>query len=274
MNLRRALTPGILLIVPLLAGLVPAGPLGAQSCPSEWRRPVVCRLEVRWSSDGRDWERLRPGKKIRIPAGQSVLLEVRAEDQYGWEFPEDRLLVGLEPDRDCGDLLTVREEGGTRHRITAGTRRGSCTAILWVPGNLNVERELAIEVRSRAETGYEWEQARYIARALYLGILGREPDREGWDAATAEIQRGRLESQVDAMVRSREFQERKRGLSAPEILASLYRGILRREPDSAGVRTYLRDVERGRITGVVLRMVRSPEFEENMLANTRLRAME
>ena len=255
-----------------LTGLA-AGPLHAQTCLEEWRRPVVCALEVRWSADGRHWKELRPGRTLRIPAGETARIEVTATDQSGWDFPRDRLILGLDPDRDCGELLSFEDEGEGRYRVTARARRGRCTALLWVPGNLNVERELVFEVESRARAGYRREEARYIARALYLGLLGREPDRGGWDAATLEIQRGRLESQVRGMLDSPEFRERRRRLSAPEILTSLYHGLLRREPDSAGVRSYLPQVERGRIADVALEMIRSPEFEERMLRDTRLHAM-
>ncbi len=257
----------------ILMTVPPARTAGAQTCMDGWRRPVVCGLEIRWSRDGRDWRDLRPGRVLEIPVGERVELEVRAEDQFGRDFPGERLLVGFDLDRECEGRLSVKETDDGRYRISAGTRRGRCRAILWVPGNLNLERALVFEVLSRARTGYEWVQARYIARALYLALLGREPDPAGWDAATAEIQRGRLDSQVRAMARSPEFLKRKRGMTAPEILGSLYRGLLRREPDTAGVRTYLREVERGRIGDVVLDMVRSVEFEERMLRDTRLHAM-
>ena len=255
----------------LLLGLAP---LPAQSCLDDWRRPVVCSFELRSSEDGRSWETLRPGRRLEIAAGERTELEIRAEDQFGWDFPEDRLVFVLDLDRDCDDLVSVEDEGRGRYRISAGSRRGRCSALLWIPGNLNLEREIEIEVQSRAKAGYEWEQARFITRGLYRGLLGREPDREGWDAATLEVQRGRLDSQVRAMVRSPEFLSRKRTLSPPDILSFLYRGLLGREPDSDGVRTYLRKVERGRITDVILDMIRSPEFEERMLRDTRIHATE
>ncbi len=269
----RFLPAALVAAVAILMTVPPARTAGAQTCMDGWRRPVACDLEVRWSRDGRNWRDLRPGRALEIPVGERVELEVRAEDQFGWSFPRERLLLGLDLDRECEDRLTVKEMDDGRYRISAGPRRGRCRAILWVPGNLNLERALVFEVRSRARTGYEWEQARHVARALYLALLGREPDRVGWDAATAEIQRGRLDSQVRAMVHSPEFLKRRRSMTASEILTSLYHGLLRREPDTAGVRTYLRDVERGRIDDVVLDMVRSVEFEERMLHDTRLHAM-
>ena len=93
------------------------------------------------------------------------------------------------------------------------------------------------------------------------GILGRAPDGGGRAAAIAEVERGNIEAQVDAMIRSPEFQQRLLNLSSEEGLEGFYQGIFGRSGDGAGVRQYLPDVERRRYAAVVLQMLRSPEFE-------------
>lgn len=104
-----------------------------------------------------------------------------------------------------------------------------------------------------------------MATRLYRALLGREPDSEGLVAATREIQRGRLWQQIRAMVGSAEFAQARSRLSAPQLLDQIYRGLLGREADSSGVRTYLGQVERGEVAEVVFSIVRSEEFEGRVL---------
>ncbi len=196
-------------------------------------------------------------------------LRVEALDQGGWSFPNDRLKVGIDLGRDCQSLVHLAEDSGDgRYRLVAGSQRGRCEATLWLPGNMNLDTPIRLEVVSRARAGYTHAQARFVARRLYLAILGREPDPTGWNGATQEIQRGRLKQQIRAMVVSAEFRSRQRSLSPPQFLEELYRGLLDREPDSKGVRTYLRRLERGQTAEVIYDIIRSEEFEKKLLGSS------
>jgi hypothetical protein len=66
------------------------------------------------------------------------------------------------------------------------------------------------------------------------------------------------------MLRSPEFGRHRSGVSAQQMLRDLYQGILGRDPDSAGERTYLRRVERGEIAYVATELVTSDEFERRL----------
>lgn len=246
----------------LLAAGAPAA--RAQECRADGPRPVVCDVELRIGRAGDRLQRVDPGRPIQIPAGEAVDVEVTALDGSGREFPADRVLYGLDLDRDCrGDLRVSgdRDVAEGRFRVTAGAQRGGCTAYLWIPGNLNLEWPLRFEVVSRARDGYSREEASFIAARLYEAILGRPGDGPGLDAATMEIQRGRLGDQVWAMVQSPEFRQNRSGLSANALLGDVYGGLLGRTVDSGAVRTYLSQVERGRLADVVIAIVRSEEFE-------------
>ncbi len=263
--IRRNLGTALLGSLTALLLILPAGRANAQACFDGWSKPVVCRLDVEARDPGGRWKDVRRRGTLRIPAGGTLELRFSARDQDGWAFPDERLQVGLDMDRDCRDLVhLVRSEDG-RYRLVAGVERGRCTATLWVPGNLNLDMPLRLEVVPRAQVGYDHAQARVIARRLYLAILGREPDPAGWNAATQEIQRGRLDAQVRSMLQSPEFRSRQRGMTPSQLLESLYRGLLDREPDSPGVRTYLHRIERGRADGVVEDIIRSEEFEAKLL---------
>lgn len=76
-----------------------------------------------------------------------------------------------------------------------------------------------------------------IIRRVYHDELGREPDPSGIAAYTRGLGRGMTESEFRAELRrSREGAEhRSRG-----IVTKAYREVLRREPDPAGLETYLR----------------------------------
>ena len=249
----------------IATALLASGPAAAQECPAGWREPVVCRVEISVSTDGRHWDRLRDGGRVKIPAGGKVYLRGTGFDQSGWRFPEERLRFGLDREDRCDDLVQVGERDDGALSFTAGAERGRCRVRLWVPGNMNLDVDVRLEVTGAERAGYSRAQARFIADRLYHAILGREADRTGLAAAAAEIQRGRLDKQVAAMFASSEFRQNRRRLTAADLLTELYRGLLGRDPDSAGVRTYLRDVERGRTTRVVLKIIRSQEFDEMLL---------
>ena len=202
--------------------------------------------------------------RVSVAVGSAVELQPEARDQFGGRFPPERLLLGVDLDRDCRNLVDVDEHDGRGLTIRAGTRQGSCDLVVWVPGNLNLDQRLRIEVTGRGKSGYDRGEAEQLATWLYRAILGREPDAGGIGAAIAEIERGRVGDQVEAMCGSREYLDQRRGVPAHERLADIYRGLLGREPDAAGVRRYQAELERGRCAEVVLDILRSDELESRL----------
>jgi hypothetical protein len=203
---------------------------------------------------------------VRLAPGEKITLELEPLDQFGRIFPVNRSGFEANFDRRCPrSLLRLRELDANRFEIESDRERGRCELLVWVPGNLNLEWSVPIEVRGLALTGYSRSQSEALATRLYRAILGREPDSEGLVAATREIQRGRLWQQILAMVGSAEFAQARSRLSSPQLLDQIYRGLLGREADSSGVRTYLGQVERGEVAEVVFSIVRSEEFEGRVL---------
>ncbi len=267
MHGKHALVAGVVSLVVLA---VP--PAAAQEGPfEEWREPVLTRVEVRVEKPGGRWKRVRPGDRITVPMGGSRLLEVRGEDQWRREFPVDRSAFGLEADRDAEDLVRITDLGEGRFRIRARDRKGDGRLILWAANNLNLEWRFRVRVAGPEADGYSRAEAEVIATRLYRALLGRDPDPPGFSAAVAEIQRGRLESQVRGMLASEEFQALRHRLSDTAFLEQLYRGLLDREPDSSGVHDYLPRIRRHRTSEVVLRILRSDEFARLLLRDSRRR---
>lgn len=269
MRCRSLFDRRILFVAAALLGavhLLNASAATGQACDASWTQPVVCGITVEAAAPGERFRELRLDRPISVAAGGSVELEVRGIDQRGRAFPQDRMMLGVEEDRNCRGLLTWEDEGDGRFRFTAGSQRGTCRIHLWMPGNMNLEWPLTFEVASVGARGYSREQAELLVTYLYRGVLGREPDEEGLRSQAAEVQRGRLQSVVEGMYRSPEFMTQRSRRSATELLDDLYAGLLDRPADSSGVRSYLGDMERRRYASVALRLIGSEEFEERLLA--------
>ncbi len=234
----------------------------AQDC-GNWSRPVVCRADLLLLDSDRNTDRLVERDDLELAPRERIELEIEARDQRGSRFPLDRFALAYD-DYRCDSMLRIEERDEGRLEIEATASEGRCTLQLWLPNNLNFVWEIDIEIDPRGRTEYARSEAEVIANALYVGLLGREPDDGGFRGAVSEIERGNLESQVSAMVRSEEFQRRTTNLDSEELLGSLYEGILGRGIDSGGVRQYLDDVQRRRYADVVLALLRSPEFEQRL----------
>ena len=103
-----------------------------------------------------------------------------------------------------------------------------------------------------------------VVNAVYAALLTRAPDAASFSSAVAEIRSGNLETLLNAMLRSQEFREVTSRMTAAQILEQFYLGILDREGDSAGVRLYLGEMQRRQYVSVLLKLIRSPEFERRL----------
>jgi len=234
-------------------------PAAAQDCGS-WYRPVLCQVEL--VAIDSDYQRVALAERSRIELAprEQISLELDARDQGGRRFPRERLAIGYD-DGDCRRMLNVDDRGEGEFRVSATAAEGRCTLEIWVPNNLNFFWEIDVEIRAAARTIYSRSEAGVVANAVYAALLGRAPEAAGFSSAVAEIQSGNLEALIDAMLRSREFLDVTSGLTAAQILEQFYQGILDREGDSAGVRLYLGEMRRRQYAGVLLKLIRSPEFE-------------
>ncbi len=257
-------------VLALFIALAPGPVFGAAGDgPADWVEPVLSgvRLQVQ-VKDHRSHRLDLDRARIVVPWGESVVLEVRGEDQWGREFPRDRSAFGLEIEGRGRKLVRIRDLGKGRFRVSAREDKGDCRLVLWAANNMNLEWKIKVRVQGPDADGYSRAEAEFIATRLYRGLLNRAPDPTGFAGAVAEIQRGRVESQVRGMLASREFQVLRHRLSDTELLEQLYRGLLKRKPDSSGVRDYLPKVRRHQERDVILRILRSDEFLRQLAHDT------
>ena len=254
---RLAIVGGLLLVTGLPRDTA------AQSPFDGWVEPVVVEVEL---AGGKDGERLRPLSRGRIQLGprESFTVEIDAFDQRGRRFPRERLHMGVETDRECDGRVSVSETGPGDLRFSAGRNRGRCRALLYVPGNLNLQYELEFEVTGIGRSNYTRRQAEEIVGRLYRAILQREIEPGIRATAIAEVQRGRLENQVSSMIDSREFVVVRQQSQPADLLEAFFAGLLDRIPDSAGANDYLREITQGRFKETILNLVQSQEFEASL----------
>jgi hypothetical protein len=248
----------VLVTLALLAG---ARDAEAQDCGA-WPRPVVCQAElVAVGQDGRG-SRLGERARLRLAPRERVELRLDARDQRGRRFPADRLALQFDA-RQCRGLVGVEPvDGGLRLTANAGAER--CRLAVWMPGNLNFEWEVDLEVDPRARTSYSRRQSEFVVDALYQGLLNRAPDAPSVRAATAEVQLGNLDGLVDSMVRSPEFRGSANGVSPEALLDRFYAGLLGRTADTSGVRAHIPLMRARRYGEVVMSLLQSPEFERRL----------
>jgi hypothetical protein len=106
-------------------------------------------------------------------------------------------------------------------------------------------------------------------RILYQRLLGRDPDPAGLRIYTEMAERDGIEAVATSIVNSREYGERTGADRVPNqdvtayerAVQSLYRHVLGRDPDPAGLRDLTRIAATNGFDGVVDRMVRSAEYE-------------
>lgn len=252
-----------LLFASLLAMLLPS-PAAAQPCGSGWTEPVVCEVELSlYRAGDRRGERFT-GTTLRLTTRSEIELAAVAVDQDGRRFPDDRFAYSLELGRYCEDLVSVEELSDGGLRIETGSTTGDCEVLFQVANNLNLDRRIRLVVERSSRDGHARTEAEILATWLYRGILGREPEPEGLQSATVQIQQGELGPLVRSFVASPEFQRRRSGMSAAAILESFYQGLLGRAPDTGGVRTYLHEVERGAYADVLWAILQSDELEARL----------
>lgn len=264
---RAGIKPTCLVLLSAALGLVDQ--LGAQPCLGDRDRPAVCTVELYAGADGARPQKVATDEPISLAVGGRLELTVDAFDQFNRRFPAERLAVGHQLDDRCRGLLTVRELQTGRFEVNAASSSGTCRMWLWIPGNLNLEWPLEMEVVAKASQGrtdsYTRSQSEVLATCLYRGLLGREPDPAGLRDTVADIERGKLSERVRTITNSREYANTNHGKSAGALITQLYTGILDRQPDAAGMANFLTRVQRGGIDSVTLELVRSEEFERRVI---------
>jgi hypothetical protein len=278
-NHRTSTVLSLVAVLALLgAGLTP-DPAAAQRCANEGSQPSVCSIDLVYSVRGED-ARAHVGADgvLRLRPGVTTVLSIRPEDQAGRGFPAQRFSYSIVAGNDCRGLIDVEEERTGEILIDTGNRTGSCELSILPANNANLDRRLRIEVVG-ATTGPVTTgpvtspgnddvvfspRSEALAGWLYQAILGRDGEAAGLADAAARIQRGQVEEQIDLMLQSPEFQERRRGMTAAQLLDAFYQGLLGRAADPAGTRRYMNDMLQANFDDVLDELVESRELEERL----------
>lgn len=252
-----------------LGALAGPAPAAAQDCDTDWSQPYVCEIELVASVRGQN-ARSPVRDTLRLAPGTSTVLSVRPIDQAGRGFPAERFAYQIVPGSSCSGLVDIGEQSHGEIRIDSGNRGGSCELTLRPANNLNLDRRVTLQVAGttlgevRDEVRDFDDRSEILASWLYRGILGREGEVSGISAAAASIAAGHLDDQVETMLVSQEFAERRRGMSAAQLLDSFYQGLLGRAPDPAGARRYTDDLIRGDFDDVIEEILESDELRDRL----------
>lgn len=242
--------------------------LAAPAVDAQTERPVATATVLSLPGGG-----TVDGDTLYLPLDRQVELRVGARDQYGQPFPQERLRFEFDFDRDCrglAELVSASDDGVT---LRTGKGTGSCEALLWLPNNMNADRRLRIvgnragspgNVATKPATGAFDTREEFIALSLFRAVLARDPDDQWIAAASDEVRRNRTGDLIRSLLASPEFSQRRQTVSANGLLRDVYQGLLSRDPDPAGVRRYLDNVQRGELDDVIREILDSREFRERI----------
>jgi hypothetical protein len=247
---------------------VATAPASSDHCDfGRWTAPVVCQSVLALPGGG-----TVEGDTLYLPAGRRVELHVQARDQHGRQFPQERFRFGLDLDRSCNGVVELASSAHGVVTLRTGRRAGTCGGELWIPGNMNLDRELRFVVGRTPEPGPGPgavhgtidTREELIAASLFRGLLAREPDGDWLTAAAAQVRQGDTRAVTRSILASAEFTQR-RGTAPPEeLLRGLYLGLLGREPDVGALRTYSDEIRDGRYEELIDILLRSSELDQRL----------
>lgn len=126
--------------------------------------------------------------------------------------------------------------------------------------------ELEPIIRDLAASRTSWEAHLYehpdaLIRFVFQGLLGREPDPEALRTYSGDLaERKDLGAVLSAVGQSQEHWEKLLGHKAEELIKAVYQGLLKREPDPEGLRTYSQTLAENKNLSEIIRSIdSSPE---------------
>lgn len=220
------------------------------------------------------------GDTLYLPLGQQVDLRIEARDQFGRQFPQQRLRFELDFDRNCGGLVELVGASDNGVTLRTGKGAGTCDALLWLPNNMNTDRRLRIVGNRAGSTGGTTTQPaggaidtqeEVVAASLFRAVLGRSPDAEWIAGAADQVRRNQTRETIQGLLGSQEFRERRQNRSPEDLLRDFYQGLLGREPDASGARRYRAAMHEGRHEDVIRDILDSREFRDRLAREIRRR---
>ncbi|MGB9591396.1 MAG: CDP-glycerol glycerophosphotransferase family protein, partial [Candidatus Kryptoniota bacterium] len=107
------------------------------------------------------------------------------------------------------------------------------------------------------------DRAPELVRALYLGLLGREPKPEALHGYVEKLAASHdLTPLLAEIGASDDLWQKLFRAHAPQLVTEMYRGILEREPDPGGLKAYVKSInEPGGIQKAISAIIQSTEFK-------------
>jgi hypothetical protein len=243
-----------------------AAAANAQVDMGRWTAPVAAQTVLSLPGHGSV-----QGDTLHLPVSQRLELEVHATDQFGRAFPQERFRFEFDFKRDCGGLVELVDASDDGVTLETGRGAGTCEVLLWIPGNMNLDRQLHVVVGRSAQASATVDptpvidtREELIAASLFRGLLAREPDGDWVTAAAAQVRQGDTRAVTRSILASAEFTQR-RGTAPPEeLLRGLYLGLLGREPDVGALRTYSDEIRDGRYEELIDILLRSNELQQRL----------
>lgn len=256
------------LVLTLVSTAAPAA--RAQTDIYRWHRPVVADTVLVFPGDG-----AVDGDTLYLPLGRRIEIEAEAVDQSGRRFPQEFFRFGFDLDRGCNGLVELEGIAHGTITVKTGKRAGSCGLLFWVPNNMNLDRQMRVEVGRQAPlaqappTEAIDTREELVAASLFRAILAREPDAQWLAAAAEQVRRNETRDQIRSLLASPEFSARRRTVSPEGLLRDFYLGLLGREPDPSGMRTYRDEMHAGKFEEVIVDILSSNEFRERVARELR-----
>jgi hypothetical protein len=260
--------------------------------PARAQRPIpkigAITILVRNIDDKSDAVRIESGGTVNLPEGVHVRVNVEAAPANGSRTPmypnttfTDLNRSGIQilranPANAAVDLVIVPLKGNARRiqrigykinesYVPANLREGTVN-IQVVPGN---SASLPPATGGSGGSGGGWgdDKARDLTRALYQGILMRDPDPAA-QGTTDAIRNGGYNALIDSAVNIANSKESRyaipgRGVTAEQRLQAMYQGLLGLAPnqvDPGSWRNDLQILNNGHVDQVVQNIVRSDRF--------------
>lgn len=269
-----------LLTAVVLCGLLTAAAL-AQG-PGMLEKGHVTKIEIAvWDAETHDeLVQLQLGETLQVPAGQAVLLRLYAPRGHGPGDERHYLPVRFYVAKGNGAEVTAVDTAKGLYQLTASRHPGVAEVRYELGKGITVERPFMrdhffkVEVTGAAAVApppdTAWTKAQEMVARLYRGILMRDPDldQEGVREWVVRVHRGGYPSLVEVayeIVESEESQVKvpQRGFAGQDRLLAIYKQLLdleRSEIDRYQWQDHLAMMAEGRVTDVVMDIVRSPEF--------------
>jgi len=265
-------TGTVILVVALVATLAVPAVVPAAPTVVEGVRVAVWTLP-----DKNEIASLIPGESVDLEVGDSVMLRVFSPADKNPTGQRLYLSAKFEVEQGGGRIaLTDANTDKGAVVVRARRDRGKATLRYELLGNVKAQRdyqnrglvEIQIVAAKSAESGLTWPEEQ--VDMLYRAILMRELDR---DAAAGWVDRVDDQGYLGVLSAAKEIAESReshnlthdRGVSSHDRLAAVFEhflGLHKRDVTESEWHRQLDRLDHGDVAGVVLDVLRSPEFRQ------------